>query len=1111
MPLTPFLRSLLLACLLGVCLQANARPEADLPTATDIKQSLDSLADSNLPEPEVNNLRGVLESTLLNLEQINATEQQAQTLETRLKTAPQVIRNAKAELIKLEGQPETPDLNQHANESLDQLEALLGQYNTELAQSQSALTEANSIFINAQSRPELAPADVNKMLARHQQIEAALTAGKENGKPISKEVRTQLLTEQALIELKAGLLKDQMSSNDILLDLGTVLRDLETRRSQLLDQQMLELQTLISEKRRQSSEKVIEKFALEATRATPDSLLAKESKANLKLSTDMLEIIDQLSRVNQLSLQLNQQLDSVKQTRKSLDENISVLKGSVLLARILYQQKKSLDDIRIDRGLVEQIADIRLRQFEVSEQREALAHPQLYLQQLLDQAPGEAVSPGTLDRLHQQVKARTALLAEYSKELNALLNSSIRLQLTQTYLLSSTTELNDILEEQMFWVPSNKPLTFSGLLKIPPQVAKQVGKFEFGQSFKDFFNAFIAKPWIFIPALVLILVLFWQRKRLKGKLSSLNKDIGHFKRDSQMHTPLALLLNLLLALPVSLLLALAGFALQMHGQGQNLYFADAMFKISQGWLVLYTAYCLLKPGGMAERHFHWPHEITFTLYSQMRSLGLLLIPLLALATVAENQPEALSKDNMGMLLVMFGFLVLAFQLWRLLLTGRQHASMVQVVLGAVLAVLPLALVVAISMGYYYTALKLTDRLIDTLYVVMIWITLEAVLMRGMSVAARRLAYSRAVSKREQIAKEGGEGGDFIEEPKLDIEQVSEQSMRLIRLALFGVLALTLYWVWADLLTVFSYLDNFTLYEYSSGTGAAATMVPLSLGDMLGALLIVALTVALASNLPGLLEVLVLSRMKLAQGSSYAVTTLLTYVIVGFGTVVTLSVLGLSWDKLQWLVAALSLGIGFGMQEIFANFISGLIILFERPVRIGDTVTIGPLSGTVSRIQIRATTITDFDRKEIIVPNKSFITDQLINWSLTDTVTRLVLTIGLAYEADLTLARKLVMQLLHDNPLVLRDPEPQMFFTNIGASTFNYDIRFHVKELADRLPATDEVLTAIALQFREHNVEMAFNQMDIFVKNMKGQEAQLESKQVNLPPATPKDQAPATDV
>src|SRR5690606_37423293 len=162
-----------------------------------------------------------------------------------------------------------------------------------------------------------------------------------------------------------------------------------------------------------------------------------------------------------------------------------------------------------------------------------------------------------------------------------------------------------------------------------------------------------------------------------------------------------------------------------------------------------------------------------------------------------------------------------------------------------------------------------------------------------------------------------------------------------------------------------------------GTGETATLMPISLLDLLGSLIILGLTIALASNLPGLLEVLVLSRQQLAQGSAYATTTLLTYVISGAGFVATLGALGVSWDKLQWLVAALSVGIGFGMQEIFANFISGLIILFERPVRIGDVVTIGNLSGTVSRIRIRATTITDFDRKEIIVPNKTFVTDHLV--------------------------------------------------------------------------------------------------------------------------------------
>ena len=173
------------------------------------------------------------------------------------------------------------------------------------------------------------------------------------------------------------------------------------------------------------------------------------------------------------------------------------------------------------------------------------------------------------------------------------------------------------------------------------------------------------------------------------------------------------------------------------------------------------------------------------------------------------------------------------------------------------------------------------------------------------------------------------------------------------------------------------------------------------------------------------------------------------------------------------MAALSVGLGFGLQAIFSNFVSGLIILFERPVRIGDVVTIGNLSGTVSRIRIRATTITDFDRKEIIVPNQTFITGQLVNWSLSDTVTRVTIKIGLAYETDLPLALKLMMQAVKENPRVLRDPEPLLYFLTISASTFDYELRFHVRELGDRNPSTDEILTKIATSFREHKIDMAF--------------------------------------
>ena len=125
-----------------------------------------------------------------------------------------------------------------------------------------------------------------------------------------------------------------------------------------------------------------------------------------------------------------------------------------------------------------------------------------------------------------------------------------------------------------------------------------------------------------------------------------------------------------------------------------------------------------------------------------------------------------------------------------------------------------------------------------------------------------------------------------------------------------------------------------------------------------------------------------------------------------------------------------MGLGFGLQEIFGNFVSGLIILFERPVRIGDTVTIGTFSGTVSKIRIRATTITDFDRKEVIIPNKAFVTERLINWSLSDTTTRGDPP-GVAYGSDLDKVKEVLLKAAKEHPKVMHEPAPDVFFTTFG--------------------------------------------------------------------------------
>jgi potassium efflux system protein len=197
----------------------------------------------------------------------------------------------------------------------------------------------------------------------------------------------------------------------------------------------------------------------------------------------------------------------------------------------------------------------------------------------------------------------------------------------------------------------------------------------------------------------------------------------------------------------------------------------------------------------------------------------------------------------------------------------------------------------------------------------------------------------------------------------------------------------------------------------------------------------------------------------------------------------LQFLGMRWSQLQWMVAALTVGLGFGLQEIFANFVSGLILLFERPFRVGDVISVGDLTGRVTRIHTRATTILDFDNREIVVPNKNFITGQLLNWTLSDTMTRIIIKVGVAYGTDPDQVHRLLLQAAAGNPLVQREPEPLSWFIAFGASSLDFELRVFVGTLADRLRVQSELLREIARIFGEHGIEIAFPQMDLHVRDL----------------------------
>ena len=1103
----PTLRTLFATVLLGLSLCVGPLQAAEPPTTESVQQSLDKIADRKLPDADQKALQAVLEKTLAHLANKADYEQSLSEIKQQLSTAPQQTLENQRELAKLKASTVVPVAQRYSNLSVQQLEQLLADRTTQQGELQKALASANSMTIAAQTRPERAQAEISTSQTRIQQINNILKLGRDNGKLLTGDQRNQLNAEAGALTALIALRRQELAGNSQLQDLSGSQHDLLMEKTARQDQEIQELQTLINQKRLAQSQQTVTQQSIEAQKSGSSSLLSTESAINLKLSDYLLRSTDRLNEVTQQNLETKQQLDNVTQSDQALDEQISVLKGSLLLSKILYKQKQALPRLqKMDKNLADEIADIRLYQFEINQQRELISNPTTYVDNLLSTQPADQVTPQLRKTLLELVGTRGDLLERLNRELSALLNETITLQLNQKQLLSTAQSLRATLDEQMFWIPSNKPLDLEWLETAPRYLKQQLLTLPWTSGFSELADGLSQRPWLFSPLALLIVALLWKRRYLYTKLNKIHQDIGHFKRDSQWHTPLAILINVLLAMPISLALALCGYALQTDARGMNANLGAALIQMAQAWLVFYTAYRILAPGGVAELHFRWEKPLVEFLQRWIRKLGFVVLALVAVVAFAEQQPAALADDVLGIAIVLGCYAAMAWLLCSLLLKDfeiEKKGYRLRKLLGFAFALLPLALFVAVCFGYYYTALKLSDRLINTLYLLMFWLVAEAAFVRGLAVAARRLAYQRALAKR-QAAKEAGEGNDIIiEEPTLDIEQVNQQSLRLIRLALLAGFIGGLYWVWADLISVFSYLDNITLYEYTSGTGANMSMVPISIGDVIGALVIIGISIALARNLPGLLEVLVLSRLELGQGSAYATTTLLTYVIIGVGFVATLSTLGVSWDKLQWLVAALSVGLGFGMQEIFANFISGIMILFERPVRIGDTITIGNLSGTVSKIRIRATTITDFDRKDIIVPNKTFITGQLINWSLTDTITRVTLKLGVDYGSDLDLVKHLLLKAAQENPRVLKDPEPHVYFLNFGQSTLDHELRMHVRDLGDRNPVIDEVNRFINREFKNHSINISFQQMEVYLKNLQGQEYKLVPVGPEVPDSTPR--------
>jgi potassium efflux system protein len=257
-----------------------------------------------------------------------------------------------------------------------------------------------------------------------------------------------------------------------------------------------------------------------------------------------------------------------------------------------------------------------------------------------------------------------------------------------------------------------------------------------------------------------------------------------------------------------------------------------------------------------------------------------------------------------------------------------------------------------------------------------------------------------------------------------------------------------------------------------------------------ALIYAAITVILAKQLPAVLEIVLLQYTEMSAGSRYTITTLTNYAIFTTGVVLVFKTVGTDWSQLQWLVAALGVGIGFGLQEIVANFISGIIILFERPIRIGDVVTVGDTDGVVTRIRSRATTIRNWDGKELLVPNKEFITGRLLNWSLSDQATRIIVSVGIAYGSNVRQAMRRLEEAARENENVLDDPAPSVIFEAFGDNSLAMALRCFVDSADLRYSTISALNEAINDKFNAAGIVIAFPQRDLHLDTTRPLQVEL---------------------
>ncbi|MFQ5993691.1 MAG: mechanosensitive ion channel family protein [Acidiferrobacterales bacterium] len=276
-----------------------------------------------------------------------------------------------------------------------------------------------------------------------------------------------------------------------------------------------------------------------------------------------------------------------------------------------------------------------------------------------------------------------------------------------------------------------------------------------------------------------------------------------------------------------------------------------------------------------------------------------------------------------------------------------------------------------------------------------------------------------------------------------------------------------------------------LYEYSV-QGFDVGSLRVNPARIVLAIVVLAILLALNGWIRSRLSRRWLPRTRMERGTREATVTMGSYIGIAIAFLVALAVSGFEFANIAIIAGALSVGIGFGLQNVVNNFVSGLILLFERPIKTGDWIVVGNTEGYVKRIRIRSTEIQTFDRADVIVPNSDLISNQVTNWMLREPRGRLKVPVGVAYGSDTEQVRDLLHQVAEEHPSVITDgsvPKPMVLFLGFGDSALSFELRCFIEQIDYRLAVISDINFAIDKAFREHGIQIPFPQRDVHVRSL----------------------------